>query len=83
MSKTKDIEKVITALRKVPEKHLLIIDLTNQLTLPNGDLDIAELARRQPEINLAIAEAKAYGNGTIKAVEALNRLGARAADVGP
>ena len=83
MRKAEDIKKVIRALRKVPEKRLLIIDLTNQLTLPNGDLDVDELARRQPEVNLAIAEAKTYGNATIRAVEALNRLGSRAADAGP
>jgi hypothetical protein len=40
-------------------------------------LDIDEAARRQPEVNLAVAEAKAYAAATHQASEALRRLPAR------
>ena len=69
-----NIEKVVRALLKVPEKKLLIIELANQIPISCGELDYAELSERQPEINLAIAEAKAYGSHTIMAVDALVRL---------
>lgn len=68
------IDKVVSSLAKVPEKHLRIIELVNQIPLQYGDLDPAEVAERQPEINLAIAEAKTYGGHTIQAVDALIRL---------
>ena len=75
-----NINKVISALAKVPEKRLLIIEIANQIPLKFGDLDYDEVAKRQPEINLAIAEAKAYGAHTIQAVEALIRLQSRQED---
>ena len=80
MSESEDIERVVRALRKVPAKHLLIIELANQIPIKYGELDYAEVAERQPEINLAIAEAKAYGTHTIQAVEALIRLQSRKED---
>ena len=39
-----------------------------------GELDYRELADRQLEINLAIAEAKVYGAHTLQAVDSLVRL---------
>lgn len=80
MDQGEGIDRVVRALRKVPEKRLLIIDLTNQLAR-KGELDMDALADRQPEVNLAVAEAKAYGQATSRAVEALKRLEARAGDV--
>jgi len=74
MSESEDIEKVTASLRKVLPKRLLIIELANQIPIKNGELDYAEVAKRQLEINLAIAEAKAYGAHTIQAVDALIRL---------
>jgi len=71
------IERVIRSLRKVPAKHLRIIELANQIPIKYGELDYAEVAERQPEINLAVAEAKAYGAHTIQAVDALIRLQSR------
>jgi len=55
----------------VPEKRLLIIEIANTIPIVNGELDYAELANRQLEINLAIAEAKAYGAYTMQAVDSL------------
>ena len=75
-----NINKVVSALAKVPAKRLLIIELANQIPIKYGELDYAEVAKRQPEINLAIAEAKAYGAHTIQAVDALIRLQSREED---
>ena len=77
MSESENIERVVKALEKVPEKKLLIIELVNQIPIQYGELDYVELADRQPEINLAIAEAKAYGSHTIMAVDSLARLRTR------
>jgi len=77
MNEAEKIEMVVRSLRKVPEKKLLIIELANTIPIANGELDYAELTERQLEINLAIAEAKAYGSHTIMAVDSLVRLRAR------
>ncbi len=74
MSDAKNIEKVVQALKKVPEKKLLIIELANTIPIKNGALDIEVLKERQPEINLAIAEATMYGANTMRAVDALSRI---------
>ena len=74
MTETENIAKVVTALLKVREKKLLIIELANTIPIVNGELDYAELANRQLEINLAIAEAKVYGAHTLQAVDSLVRL---------
>ena len=77
MTEADDIERVVGALEKVPEKSLLIIELANSITIKHGMLDVADLAARQREVNLAVAEAKAYGSRTIMAVDALVRLRGR------
>lgn len=74
MREREGIEKVVNALEKVPEKQLMIIELANSIPITNGSLDVHALFERTPEINLATAEAVAYGNHTIQAVEALVRL---------
>lgn len=81
MPEAENIEKVVRALRKTPGKRLLIIDLANQVGRKGGELDYDELAKIQPQVNLAIAEAKMYGAHTLMAVDALKRLKARADDV--
>lgn len=77
------LDRVIVALKKVPEKHLLIIELVNRVTSEDGQLDYEELERIQPEVNLAISEAKMYGAHTLVAVATLKRLPPRGDDVGP
>ena len=77
MTEANEIERVIDALKKVPEKRLLIIDLANSIPIKHGMLDLEVLSAKQREINLAIAEAKAYGSRTIMAVDALVRLRAK------
>lgn len=73
-------EKVIAAFLTVPEKKLLIIQLANEIPLKDGELDPVELLKKQPEINLAIAEAKNYGAHTLQAVDHLIRLRERRGD---
>lgn len=77
MNEAECIERIVTALQKVPEKKLLIVELVNKIPIRNGELDYAELANRQPEVNLAIIEAKIYGSHTMMAVDALIRLRSR------
>ncbi len=77
MPEADDIERLAEILRKVPEKRLLILDLANSIPIKNGLLDLNVLKAKQREVNLAIAEAKAYGSRTILAVDALVRVRAR------
>ncbi|GAI84009.1 unnamed protein product [marine sediment metagenome] len=81
MSEPEDIKRVVCALAKVPPKDLLIIELANRFT-KDGQLDYDALAEAQPEVNVAIAEAKMYGAYTIRAVSTLEQLEAIPADVG-
>ena len=74
MTEAENIDRVVTALFKVPEKKLLIIEIANTIPIVNGELDYNELANRQLDINLAIAEAKVYGSHTLLAVDSLVRL---------
>lgn len=73
MGEPENIEKVIRALAKVPPKELLIIELANRY-MKDGELDYDALAEIQPEVNVAVAEAKMYGARTIQAVDTLERL---------
>ena len=81
MNETEDIERVVASLKTVPEKHLLIIELANRAPRKDGGLDYDELANIQPEVNMAIAEAKMYGAQTLMAVDTLKKLDARKEDV--
>jgi PRTRC genetic system protein C len=63
-----------TALRTVPATRLGVFALAAELLDPQGELDLDRAAARQPEVNLAIAEADAYARATRQAVEALRRL---------
>lgn len=77
MSEAENIEKVVTALQKVPEKKLLIIELANRVKIINGQLDYAEMLNLAPEINLATKEAEVYGSNAIRMVDALVRVRAK------
>ena len=77
MIEAENIDRVVTALLKVPEKKLLIIEIANTISIVNGEMDYDESAKRQLDINLAIAEAKTYGSHTLRAVDSLIRLRAR------
>ena len=68
------INRIIAALHKVPEKNLLIIELANHLTNADGEMDYDALSDHRKEINLAMAEARAYAKATDRAVHALKNL---------
>ncbi len=69
--------EILHILGTVPEKHLRVFELASALLDRDGELDIDAAAGLQPEINLAVAEAKSYARATGRAVEALRRLPAR------
>mgnify|MGYP003394683737 FL=1 len=77
MTESEDIERVVASLKKVPEKRLLIIDLANRIPMKDGQLDYDAVTAIQPEVNMAIAEAKMYGTQTLMAVDSLKRVMAR------
>ena len=72
-----DADRVIRALATVPEKSLRLIELINQLVGPDGQVDYTKAAEMAPEVNLAVAEASAYVQGTARATLALRRIPAR------
>ncbi|MFC1961518.1 hypothetical protein ACFLWN_00500 [Chloroflexota bacterium] len=74
MTEATDIERVVAALKKVPEKRLLIIDLANRIPMKDGQLDYDAVTAIQPEVNMAIAEAKMYGAQTLMAIDSLKRV---------
>ncbi|MFC1991477.1 hypothetical protein ACFLVC_01945 [Chloroflexota bacterium] len=74
MTEPADIERVVAAFKKVPEKRLLIIDLANRIPMKDGQLDYDAVTAIQPEVNMAIAEAKMYGAQTLMAIDSLKRV---------
>ncbi len=75
MKDSEQIDRVVTALGRVPEKSLLIIELANKYTV-DGEVDYEGLANIQPEVNRALAEAKMYGSHTMVSVDSLKRMAA-------
>jgi len=73
-TKGADRADVVAILRQVPEKHVAVFDLATELIDADGELDAEAAAARQPEINLAIAEAESYARATRPAIEALRRI---------
>jgi len=65
---------IIAILRQVPEKRLRIFELAADLIDARGELDVDAAVCRQPEINLAVAEARAYAKATQQATEAIRQL---------
>jgi PRTRC genetic system protein C len=65
---------VAGVLRRVPPTSLAIFDLAAELVDAHGLRDLDGLAARQPELNLARAEAEIYAQATRRAVEAVRRL---------
>jgi PRTRC genetic system protein C len=65
---------IVAILRRVPATHLAVHALAADLLDARGELDLDAAAIRQPELNLAIAEADAYARTTRQAVQALQDL---------
>jgi hypothetical protein len=81
MPKDENLDRIVEALKKVPEKKLRIIELANEIPIKNGDFDPKVLSDRLAEVELATREAAAYGAHTLQAVDALLRVPGRPAHV--
>lgn len=68
---------VVSILLQVGEKRLRIFELAAELLDDRGELDLEAAVARQPDVNLAAAEAEGYAQVTRQAMEALRRLPAR------
>ena len=58
-------------LAAVPPANLRIIELTAELTRPDGSLDLDAAAARQPEVETACAQAQDYASATSRLLEAM------------
>ena len=68
---------LVQIIRQVPEKRLRVFELAAELLDEQGEIDPDAAAARQPEVNLAIAEAEAYARATRQALAALRQLAPR------
>lgn len=68
-----DSQRVVNALKKVPEKRLAIIDLVWVALNDKGEPNYEVIVDRATEIGLAVKEAQAYATATENAVNALLR----------
>ena len=58
-------------LAATPPADLRIIELTAEITLPGGGLDLDGAAARQADVELACVQAQDYAAGTKRLLEAL------------
>ena len=58
-------------LADVPPSDLKITELAAELTRPDGGLDLDAAAARQPEVELACAQAQDYAAATKRLLEAM------------
>ena len=58
-------------LAATPPANLRIIELTAELTRPDGSLDLEAAAARQPEVEAACAQAQDYASTTGRLLEAM------------
>ncbi len=66
-----DTHTLAGLLAAVPPADLRITELTVELTLPNGSLDLDAAAARQPEVELACTQAEHYAAATRRLLDAL------------
>lgn len=66
-----DNQTLVSLLAATPPANLKIIELTAELTRPDGDLDLDKAATRQPEVELASAQAHDYTAATRRLLQAL------------
>ena len=69
-----DGRRVVDVVRHIPTTNLRVFELAAELLDTDGELDLDAIGVRQPDINLAVAEAEAYARATRQAVQALRRL---------
>ena len=58
-------------LASTPPADLRIIELTAELTRPDGSFDLEAAAARQPEVELACSQAQDYASATGRLLEAM------------
>ena len=58
-------------LAATPPADLSIIEITAEITRPDGSLDLDAAAARQPEVELACAQAQSYSSATGRLLEAM------------
>ena len=66
-----DTKTFASLLAAVPPADLRIIELTAELTRPDGSLDLDAAAARQHEVEMACTQAQDYANSTRRLSEAL------------
>ena len=66
-----DTKTLASLLAGVPSADLRLIELTAELTRPDGSLDLDAAAARQHEVELACTQAQDYAAATGRLLEAL------------
>ena len=66
-----DNRTIAGLLAATPPSDLRIIELTAELTRPDGSLDLDAAAARQPEVESACAQAQDYAASTGRLLEAM------------
>ena len=69
-----EAQRVIRALRRVPQKRLKLVALASQLCTLDGTLDEVKYRELEPQLASALDEAGVYGQETRAAVQALREL---------
>jgi len=69
------LKKIVSILKKVPEKHFRIMDLAPQLVDDKGNVDIVKAIDLQGEVNLALIEIQSYIKATRETRKALEWIG--------
>ena len=66
-----DSKTLASLLAAVPSADLRLIELTAELTRPDGSLDLEEAASRSAELELACAQAQDYAAATVRLAKVL------------
>ena len=66
-----DTRTLAGLLAATPPVDLSIIELTAELTRPDGSLDLDAAAARQPEVEQSCAQAQDYASATGRLLEAM------------
>ena len=66
-----DSPTFVGLLAAVPATNLRIIELTAELTRPDGTFDLDAAAARQPEVETACAQAQDYASATTRLLDAM------------
>ena len=66
-----DNQTLAGLLAATPPADLRIIEITAELTLPHGGLDLDAAAARQADVELACAQAQDYAAATRRLLEAI------------